>query len=457
MKHAALVLALALAAFPAAAGVYTTTKHGDSFNGVQRIGTEPRGDCAQCHDEHASRDGVAAGGPYPYALFAPDDNALCATCHAASGANGIWQGSPSYTTSSHATGSTVWPGPTPPARPGSDAGKCVNCHDPHGKSDASGLIPSMNFAREEALCLPCHDGSPAAKNVASQFQKVYRHPITTSGKHSESEAGDPTKFAASPTNNRHSECADCHNPHEAARDLAAPTAPTASNRLLGTSRIRVTNGTAGTKPVYTYLGPADTSPASEYQLCFKCHSSWTTQPATATDLGVLLNPNNRSFHPVEGQGKNSIAAGAFVTGWTWDRLTYCTDCHTSDDTTVRGPHGSAYPYILKKPYTANPAFRITASTELCFDCHTYNVYAYGKASNATKNLSRWNGHGSHVDGHQASCYSCHATHGATTLPTLIATGRSPGFTSFVQNATGATCNPAAACHVSRSYTVAYPR
>jgi predicted CXXCH cytochrome family protein len=463
MKKLLALAVLVLAAFGAAAGVFTTTKHGDSTTGVYRLPDEPRGDCAHCHDQHASRLGVPTGGPYPFLLFAQDDNQLCATCHSASGANGIFPGSSAYTNSSHAAaGGTIWPGPVPLSRPSSDAGKCVNCHDPHGKSDASGLIPSMTFAREEALCIACHDGSPARTDVARQFQKIYRHPVSISGKHNEAEGSDPSKFAVSPTNNRHSECEDCHNPHVASADRGVLFPPAASNRLLGTSRIRVMNGSAGSKPSYTYAGPDDTSPANEYQLCFKCHSSWTTQPALQSDLGVLLNENNASFHPVEAQGKNrNIAAGAFANGWAWDKLTYCGDCHGSDDTTVRGPHGSTYQYILKLSYTASSAPRTTASTELCFDCHTYDTYANDAAAPSLKAYSRFNppqaasGHTAHVGTSQVPCYSCHATHGATVLPSLIVAGRTPGLTSYTQTPTGGTCS--STCHGTRSWAINYAR
>lgn len=466
MKKAALSLTasfLAAALTAVAGGVFSSTKHGDAVNGVQRLPDEPRGGCSQCHDEHASRLGVPTAGPYPYTLFAPDDNQLCATCHNGTGVLSIWQGAAAYSNSSHATsGGTVWPGPVPPGRPSSDAGKCVNCHDAHGRSDASGLVPAMAFAREEALCYACHDGSPASTNVAAQFQKIYRHPVSTAGKHDEAEGGDPLRYAASPVNNRHSECADCHNPHAAAADRAAPSPPAASNRLAGTGRVRVLNGAAGTKPAYTFLGPGDASQDYEYELCFKCHSSWTVQPATQSDLGVLLNVNNPSFHPVEGQGKNrNIAPGAFVNGWTWDRLTYCSDCHTSDDTTVRGPHGSANQYILKKPYTASSAFRTMSSTELCFDCHAWATYANDSSSSTVKGYSRFNpsrfgeGHTFHVQQKRVPCYGCHASHGATARPALVATGRSPGLTSYTQTTSGGTCSPT--CHGSESYSVNYAR
>lgn len=451
------------AAVALASGVYRQTKHGDPVTGVQRLQDQARGECSQCHDEHASRDGNATGGPYPYLLFAPNDNQLCATCHSISGSLGIYQGLTAYGNSSHGTSpSMIWPGPTPPGRPSSDGNKCVNCHDPHGASDATGQIPAMTASREESLCLACHDGSPATTDLQSLFQRLYRHPIATTGKHLEDEAGDATKFAASPVNNRHSECEDCHNGHTAQRDVMPPIAPAASARLSGVSRIRVVNGLAGTKPIYTYAGPGDTTPANEYEICFKCHSSWTTQPAGQSDLGTLLNPSNPSFHPVEAKGRNAnIPAAAFVSPWTWDRLTYCTDCHSADGIAARGPHGSTYRSILKKSSSTLPGSQLSVPTDLCFDCHDYNVYGNGSSSSALQANSRFNlpassnGHAFHVGSQSISCYTCHQTHGSALLPGLMATGRVPGVLSYTQTPTGGTCTPS--CHGTATYTVNYAR
>ena len=450
-----------LAPLIARGGVYRNTKHGDALNGVQRLSEEARGECSQCHDEHASRQGVPTGGPWQYLLFAQNDDALCFTCHNISGTLSIYQGSVPYNNSSHGlSGSMVWPGPTPPGRFSSDAGKCVNCHDPHGSSDASGRIPAMTFAREEALCLACHDGSPAQSNVASQFAKSYRHPIALSGKHDEAEGGDSSKFGAAPSNNRHSECVDCHNPHVAQTDRFPPTPPLASNRLIGVSRIRVVNGLPGTRPSYTYSGPGDTFSPNEYEICFKCHSSWTSQPAGQSDLATLFNPNNKSFHPVEGAGSNNIHPGAFANGWDSRRLTSCTDCHSSDDGTVRGAHGSAYAHILKKNYPA-AAGGPSSSSDLCFDCHNYSVYADRSAPDTVQGDSRFNlpktasGHAFHVGQQGITCYACHESHGSATVPALVATGRNPGVVSYSQTSTGGTC--AATCHGPATYTVNYAR
>ncbi|HBO70248.1 MAG TPA: hypothetical protein DD658_09025 [Deltaproteobacteria bacterium] len=451
-------------------GVYYSTKHGNTVTGVVSPllpNPPPPGACSQCHYEHASIGGVSTGGPFSYLLFADDTNALCYLCHSAASAITVYLGSTVYNPSSHAlSAAMIWPGPNPPARSGSDAGKCVNCHNPHGYKDASGLIPNMAISREENLCLACHNGVVARKNISSKLQDTYKHPVATAGKHLASEGNDPAKFAS--PSNRHSECEDCHNAHSAKADSTPPAPPTASTRLLGVGRIQVTNGSAGTVPLYNYV-PGGSGTPMEYEICFKCHSSWTTQPAGQSNLASLFNSNNPSFHPVEAQGKNrNINPNAFVNkpdwsilAWTWDKLMYCADCHTSDDGTVRGPHGSMNRYLLKKPYTANPAQRTMSSTELCFDCHRYDTYANNNATNTIKGYSRFNppafsqGHTYHVGSRRYPCYACHQSHGSAARPGLIVTGRSPGLNSYTQTTTGGSCSPT--CHGTQTYTINYSR
>ncbi len=357
-------------------------------------------------------------------------------------------------------------GPLPPPRvEAGAAGKCLNCHDPHGWKDAGGEIPGLALAREEALCLNCHDGSPAASNIRADAQKAFRHPTTDlAGRHGGPSESSPSDFAISPVNRRHAECEDCHNPHAARGDgPLPPPAPAQSKRNLGASRVSVLNGPAGSPPAYAFIPGADslTAPVTEYQLCFKCHSSWTVQPAGQTDLARVLNPNNPSYHPVEAPGANpGISPLAFVAGWSPLAYTACGDCHGSD-LGVRGPHGSSYRYILRRPYTASAARRTMTSDELCFACHAYGVYADRSSPQAMRAASRFNrpnsdqGHAEHVDNHQVPCYACHATHGSTALPHLIATGRTPGILTYAETPTGGTCAPT--CHGSESYTVNYAR
>lgn len=422
------------------------------------------GECERCHTAHGG-DQISV---YPNALVGPDDNTLCQGCHDVPWSGGSYATNNLYLGTSHGSKtSMIWPGPTPPARIEPDAAtKCVNCHDPHGWTDALGAIPSLLLQREEATCLACHDGSPATINVNTDIRKTYRHPATDyNGRHTGPKESLPTDFATTPVNRRHSECADCHNAHVSRGDGSfAPAGVAASKNNLGVSRVAVINGVAGSRPLYLFVPGSDTltAPNTEYQLCFKCHSTWTTQPTGQTDFATVLNPANPSFHPVEAAGRNAnIRAGSFVIGWTASSITRCGSCHGSDFGTVDGPHGSSYRYILKKPYTASAARRTMTSNEICFSCHDWNVYANNSSSTTVKAYSRFNpgsiseGHTYHVGNRQVPCYSCHVTHGSTSRSFLLVTGRNPGINSFTQTTNGGTCAPT--CHGSESYTVNYAR
>jgi predicted CXXCH cytochrome family protein len=421
------------------------------------------GDCDQCHSQHGEGQ---LGSVYPNALNGPDDNSLCLRCHDTPWQGGSLGTGTLYLGSAHGSSlANVWPGPDPPLRTEPDAPtKCLNCHDPHGWTDAQGLIPELTVAREEKLCLTCHDGSPA-EDVQSDFVKPFRHPVATwSGRHTGPTESAPEEFGVTPPGHRHAECDDCHNSHLARADAAPPAGVDASKTTLGVSRVTVLNGAAGAPPAYTFVPGADTlaGATAEYELCFKCHSSWTTQPTGQTDQARMLNPANPSYHPVEAAGRNSgIDVAAFAAGWTALSVTRCGDCHGSDFGTARGPHGSSYEHLLRSPYAAAPTAHLSTSDELCFRCHAYDVYANPGAPEGTRAASRFNapltphGHAEHVGTDQVPCYACHVTHGSTSQPFLIATGRGPGIVSYSATAGGGTCAPT--CHASQSYTVNYAR
>ena len=409
-------------------GVFTSTKHGDPITGVQRLtGVDyPRGACVQCHYQHASAEGSATGPAEPYGLFAPDDNDLCSSvaCHSGTSANHLYQGRTAYDLGGHATAlNAVWPGPTPWARRSSDSGKCITCHDPHGYADTQGLIPSLGLAREEKLCLTCHDGSPANTDIQSEITRTYRHPAgTITGKHLAPEGGDATRFGQT---NRHSECEDCHNSHTLRQQFAPPTAPTASAALRGVSYLQVVNGAAWTMPAYLYHASDDPSPISyEYQLCFKCHSSWTTLPAASpsgrppTDKAKEFNPNNLSYHPVEAVGKQTgaVITASLLPPYTAASLLLCSDCHRSDDATApRGPHGSNNPYLLRDYYATTESSATYSATDyaLCFRCHRETALL----SNSNTNFPDHKRHLQRTNGDQPylpRCVSCHGnTHGSS--------------------------------------------
>ncbi len=455
-----LPLAVLLCSYdPAHAGAFKATGHGNPVTGVQRLADSPTGSCGQCHTEDSESAANAM------ALWRENDNHLCYECHRQENISGVFPGQHIYQSSSHENDpAVVWPGPRPPARLGIDEdGKCLNCHDPHGEEDRDGLIPSLLPAREATLCLTCHDGDPASRSIAEELRKPYAHVQRRSfGRHSADEGGDPNRYAYT-GGNRHVECSDCHNSHAIFRDSFPPMAPVASKRNARVGRVRVSNGPAGSTPTYEYLLPAGSgSEVLEYEICFKCHSSWTRQPPGESDLAVSFNPNNASHHAVEAVGNNpNIDPNAFVNGLSASSIIFCGDCHGSEDPSLRGPHGSQYPNILRRPYEANSMPRTVTSEELCFLCHSFETYAASMGSSLALEASRFNppaepkGHAYHVEEEDLPCFTCHDSHGSPRFGALIVTGRNPGLMSFDMRPSGGTCTQS--CHDPRSYTLNYPR
>jgi predicted CxxxxCH...CXXCH cytochrome family protein len=120
--------------------------------------------------------------------------------------------------------------------------------------------------------------------------------------------------------------------------------------------------------------PNSTTPlpeaTTEWQVCFKCHSSananlagWSPTGVTFTDVAQQFNPNNGSGHPVAAPaaagagGSTQVAAGRLVNGWKPGDVMYCSDCHGNNDTSYgasQGPHASAVPFMLRGPNTRWP-------------------------------------------------------------------------------------------------------
>jgi predicted CXXCH cytochrome family protein len=435
---AAVALAVALPCGAGAKGTYRESPHGNPKTGVVRVPSLKRGECTHCHG--ASRDASERGPGKKRGhagLFAQNDNSLCASCHRS--AAGTYLGDAQYEGSAHGRSPVVvWPGPTPPARPSTDAGKCVNCHDPHGQRDAGGLIPDLLRARGAALCLGCHRGNPGP-DVAAAFLSTYRHPLVD-----DAPAADPGG-APVPT------CGACHNAHAAAHDDASPIAREASGAVLGVTRVRVSNGSAGQPPVLALVPSRDVAPVRELEVCFKCHSSAAPAPSRGADVAAALNPANASFHPVEEAIRGAgVDRRAFTNAWRGRRTVTCSDCHSPDDGVSRGPHGSNQPHLLKKRHLPPASTDLPLPTDLCFDCHAFETYA-DPAGGAGGAYSRFPGHLSHA-AKGTPCSACHASHGSPTLPALLVL-RSPGLMAYTQDAAGASCT--SSCHRTVSAAATY--
>ena len=264
---------------------------------------------------------------------------------------------------------------------------CATCHRSHSGQNKN-VVKSP--APQSNLCFTCHDGTGAVADVASQYSDLavpandsstssfYSHPATTASNHTL--AIDSSEFAG--VLNRHSECGDCHNPHQANLTATAETTSgwTASGALAGITGV---DTTLTWKDPFTY----------EYELCFKCHSSYTQLLPGKLDKAAEFDPANNSYHPVEGAGKNSTTAMAnsLAGGKLWQLTSSstirCVQCHgnyrlVSDPPTSNNPataaslapHTSQYRGLLIANYRdrdLKPQNEAYSSNDfaLCFLCH----------------------------------------------------------------------------------------
>jgi hypothetical protein len=118
---------------------------------------------------------------------------------------------------------------------------------------------------------------------------------------------------------------------------------------------------------------------AEWQVCFKCHSSWAfgaspptgTSGLAETDLAQEFNSNNRSAHPVVNTlnaqtgsiATKALQASQLLAPWSASpgaQTMTCTDCHNTDAASpaAQGPHGSAVVFMLAG---ANKAWPFTAA------------------------------------------------------------------------------------------------
>ena len=410
----------------------------DSADLPAEIKLDPSGavQCTSCHDPH--------GTEFDKFLVASLTNAaLCTACHA----KRYWDGgTPIHSTSTstwNETGTNPWHldlGAVGYADDTPEMHSCLSCHRSHGGAAgmtlAKGENPSLPAeVGEEWACLSCHNGNMAA-DIESYFSRAYSHPVTdpaSYGIHSPNREldGDPARElpANLDINNRHAECADCHNPHGAKSGnhaIGGIYGNEIGDNLLGGWGVRPTvwpsNGPGADNTVllanyfvndFDVTLPGDISRPEGY-LCLKCHTAYSfgtvlidrpEVPSGNADNSLLLttdvtsdfNPNNLGYHPVFAQGANTppIGANTWWTGtnsltetfvyakWvgpglrtgfynvTHESTITCTDCHGADmDTDLKGPHGSSQKWMVR----TNEVQVGASASNLCFNCHRSDVY-----------------------------------------------------------------------------------
>lgn len=358
-----------------------------------------------------------------------------------------------YLSSSHGNSTN---GVNRSSMPGFATGNCAHCHEQHASVGGGEPAPDLGTAAgpgiylgfdvEQDLCYRCHgnggEGTDTAFNIQTEFNKTNPHGVAGATNYMTVYNGDRHRAnentvaafsdgsGALPADNRHAECMDCHNPHEAtainnADPLVGPT--------VGATGIDPSNSAAGLIPTsYTFV--TITSADHEYKICFKCHSDWAGT-GTGTNQAEEFNPANEGKHCVEADKTctpgiyttatfNATYVGVMMPRYNGatnatlrGAILRCSDCHGPNNAgaaaTPEGPHGSTIAHILKVPsgsgfttWNATVNYANDAATIWCFNCHSSNFSGTGLSNPA--NL--------HIDKHDTSpCQDCHTAvpHGAT--------------------------------------------
>lgn len=302
-------------------GLYTDSQHGDSTSGVDRSSIDAaysiyaKGNCAHCHEKHASlggsepipKTGVGLG-PDAACLFSEEEG-VCETCHDGSPVlrNILTQRLKTYHhpiseySGLHTLSKLEYGQSGAPFRGSLRHAECCDCHEPH------------------------YIGDPGTTHIYN---------------------------TTTPANNN-----------------------LVSNPIKGVWGVEPTSAPLWSPPTtFTEQKTVAVGAAKEYQICYKCHSYYALQDADGittltgpsegliTDQAMEFSPGNKSAHPVMVTLNNqtgSYADKALTTDpaqvsapWTnvGSQTMYCCDCHGADNETsggAKGPHGSARKYMLK--------------------------------------------------------------------------------------------------------------
>lgn len=364
-----------------------------------RLDKSGRVQCTACHEPHEN----------PHRKFLRVDDktgGLCLTCHQKQG----WTGSTHATSTATWNGSGANPWPQTPYTTVAD-NACESCHRPHS---APGDTRLLSNTQERNVCLVCHSGHVASKNVEAQFAKSSAHPISSSQWSHEPDENPNTMP-------RHVTCQDCHNPHQVTDATASP--PAVSGRLRGVSGLTISGST---------IAEAN----NQYEVCLKCHG--VREPTTngvvrldsTRNIRLKIDPSNPSYHPIAAVGKNPTVSGfESGTGLSASSMIYCTDCHNNDEqggTSPKGPHGSQNSPILERNFEMNdPNTESAQSYALCYKCHNRNYLLTDQANTflharhvGSGGMGGMGGGGGMM-GVNATCAVCHDVHGSRPYKGLI--------------------------------------
>ncbi len=360
-------------------------------------------ECISCHEPHNNQ----------YSKFlriSNTDAAVCKFCH----------NKTNFTTSIHDISTSSY---TPPGDTATTVGEraCLACHKPHSGAGKPYALSGI----EQNTCYNgtntgCHGASAlqAANRIEPELQKIWSHPTnTTNGLHKDISGGEAASQLGS--SNRHAECQDCHNPHQAQQAVTKATR--------GALRISAAlRGSWGVEPAWpapttsmtnnnlTWSAPTVYSkvmnPTDEYQVCLKCHSGYVSLPVGKRDIAAEINYQYKSYHGIVPGGTTNTYVTPTTANEPWgsNKRVWCSDCHGSESSSSpQGPHGSTNSGV--GPGTSNSDKLLVATiqsdatngTPLCLVCHKVTSYWTG----ATGSRYGEHGFGNHLK--IEGCFACH--------------------------------------------------
>ena len=395
-------------------------------------------ECVTCHEPHDPNRDTAV----QFMARSNMDSAICTACHDTS--RGVLAG---WNSGAHAiaTNTVAYNSGLPYTSPSTVAtNACASCHTGH---NAAGTGARLLRGVDASACTTCHGGvanlTPALSNLVAEFNKPYAHPVFASPV----SLHDPAE-AIPVTNSRHSQCADCHNPHSSQLPSGTPNPPASEPSLVGTSGVSAADG-------LTVLRPA----SNQYEICFKCHANSNNKPQNVNysvygrtpyrlTYSVVSDPYNIRLdlqssvarHNVTQPSRGNVAPSlrsnmldlnGNPTGRSLQGAglyLYCTDCHNNDSARAdggmgpNGPHGTSYFHLLERRYeydslpatpggnTAAPAYTsgLLGTYAMCNKCHDLDNFLLSQAGAADVVFHR---HYLHVVEQNTSCSTCHSSHG----------------------------------------------
>ncbi len=323
---------------------YTESAHGDKSNGVSRVNGYATGNCAHCHEMHATLDEVTS--PYPYTLFYSNyieqTDLICYNCH---GYGRVKNRSYSFRAGGW-TGDTV-----------DDLMESFNQTSSHNLGDILNFIKDQDwgFNEHSTPCVACHNphyaqGDPFNSPNVPKSSATRGWPLSRPSEHGS--IAEKDRLWGDDTGER-------------MKDYAASLTYQAPYRYGSTSAYEPDGSTTTDGSNLTDM----------VTFCLDCHSSSSIYSTSlgrnlrAIDWGVNGDKHGKRGRNRTYRGENPIFTPPYSVSIP-NYVLSCTDCHE--------PHGSpSYQFLIRKEVNGGIT-AVTADTDrawktLCLRCH-YRIH-----------------------------------------------------------------------------------